>query len=96
MKTNSCCIKNEIAGGRALSPLFAVHGIRRPFSSSPWFLRGVSFSLLIVDLEIVRRALSEDVGSGDVTTLATVPPDQLTLKEEEKTQQPEGEQAKQD
>ena len=28
--------------------------------------------------------------------LATVPPDQLTLKEEEKTQQPEGEQAKQD
>jgi nicotinate-nucleotide pyrophosphorylase (carboxylating) len=30
---------------------------------------------LIVDLEIVRRALSEDVGTGDVTTLATVPSD---------------------
>jgi nicotinate-nucleotide pyrophosphorylase (carboxylating) len=28
---------------------------------------------LIVDLEIVRKALSEDVGAGDVTTLATVP-----------------------
>jgi nicotinate-nucleotide pyrophosphorylase (carboxylating) len=36
-------------------------------------LRGVKFQLLIVDLEIVRRALSEDVGTGDVTTLATVP-----------------------
>jgi len=32
---------------------------------------------LIVDLEIVRRALSEDVGSGDVTTLATVPSDAM-------------------
>jgi nicotinate-nucleotide pyrophosphorylase (carboxylating) len=30
---------------------------------------------LTVDLEIVRRALSEDVGTGDVTTLATVPAD---------------------
>ena len=30
---------------------------------------------MIVDLEIVRRALSEDVGTGDVTTLATVPSD---------------------
>jgi nicotinate-nucleotide pyrophosphorylase (carboxylating) len=27
------------------------------------------------DLEIVRRALAEDAGTGDVTTLATVPPD---------------------
>jgi nicotinate-nucleotide pyrophosphorylase (carboxylating) len=56
-------------------PLFGVLGIRREFSSSPWFLRGVSFQLLIVDLEIVRRALSEDIGTGDVTTLATVPAD---------------------
>jgi nicotinate-nucleotide pyrophosphorylase (carboxylating) len=45
------------------------------YSSSPWFLRGVSFCLLIVDLEIIRRALAEDVGAGDVTTLATVPAD---------------------
>jgi nicotinate-nucleotide pyrophosphorylase (carboxylating) len=36
-------------------------------------LRGANFSLLNFDLEIVRRALAEDVGSGDVTTLATVP-----------------------
>jgi nicotinate-nucleotide pyrophosphorylase (carboxylating) len=34
-------------------------------------------STLIVDLEIVRRALAEDVGSGDVTTLATVPEDMM-------------------
>lgn len=32
---------------------------------------------MIVDLEIVRRALAEDVGSGDVTTLATVPEDMM-------------------
>jgi nicotinate-nucleotide pyrophosphorylase (carboxylating) len=32
---------------------------------------------LIVDLEIIRRALSEDVGAGDVTTLATVPADAM-------------------
>jgi nicotinate-nucleotide pyrophosphorylase (carboxylating) len=51
--------------------------VRREFSSSPWFLRGVSFQLLIVDLEIVRRALAEDVGTGDVTTLATVPADAM-------------------
>ncbi len=30
---------------------------------------------MIVDLEIIRRALSEDVGTGDVTTLATMSPD---------------------
>ena len=30
---------------------------------------------LIVDLDMIRRALAEDVGTGDVTTLATVPPD---------------------
>ena len=29
------------------------------------------------DLDIVRRALAEDVGAGDVTTLATVPPDAM-------------------
>ena len=29
------------------------------------------------DLEIVRRALAEDVGAGDATTLATVPPDAI-------------------
>jgi nicotinate-nucleotide pyrophosphorylase (carboxylating) len=29
------------------------------------------------DLEIVRRALAEDVGTGDVTTLATVPADAI-------------------
>jgi nicotinate-nucleotide pyrophosphorylase (carboxylating) len=29
----------------------------------------------MVDLEIVRRALAEDIGAGDVTTLATVPRD---------------------
>jgi nicotinate-nucleotide pyrophosphorylase (carboxylating) len=40
-------------------------------------LRGVSLQLLIVDLEIIRRALSEDVGAGDVTTLATVPADAM-------------------
>jgi nicotinate-nucleotide pyrophosphorylase (carboxylating) len=34
---------------------------------------------LIVDLEIVRRALAEDVGPGDVTTLATVPPDSVAV-----------------
>jgi len=38
-------------------------------------LRGASFSPLDFDLEIVRRALAEDIGAGDVTTLATVPPD---------------------
>jgi nicotinate-nucleotide pyrophosphorylase (carboxylating) len=32
---------------------------------------------LIVDLEIIRRVLSEDVGTGDVTTLATVPADAM-------------------
>jgi nicotinate-nucleotide pyrophosphorylase (carboxylating) len=30
---------------------------------------------LNVDLQMIRAALAEDVGSGDVTTLATVPPD---------------------
>lgn len=40
-------------------------------------MRGVSLQLLIVDLEIIRRALSEDVGAGDVTTLATVPADAM-------------------
>jgi nicotinate-nucleotide pyrophosphorylase (carboxylating) len=30
---------------------------------------------LTVDLDMIRRALAEDVGAGDVTTLATVPPD---------------------
>jgi len=30
---------------------------------------------LNVDLELVRRALAEDIGAGDVTTLATVPAD---------------------
>jgi nicotinate-nucleotide pyrophosphorylase (carboxylating) len=32
---------------------------------------------LTVDLEIIRRALSEDIGTGDVTTLATVPADAM-------------------
>ena len=48
---------------------------RLEFSSSPWFLRGASFSPLNFDLEIVRHALAEDLGTVDVTTLATVPPD---------------------
>lgn len=32
---------------------------------------------MTVDLEIIRRALSEDIGTGDVTTLATVPADAM-------------------
>ncbi len=31
------------------------------------------------DLEIVRRALAEDIGAGDVTTMATVPPEAMAV-----------------
>jgi nicotinate-nucleotide pyrophosphorylase (carboxylating) len=42
-------------------------------------LHGANFPPLNFDLEIVRRALAEDVGAGDVTTLATVPPDATAI-----------------
>jgi nicotinate-nucleotide pyrophosphorylase (carboxylating) len=37
-------------------------------------IRLTAFSTLNFDIEIVRQALREDIGSGDATTLATVPP----------------------